>query len=258
MDCPILSIGLSGFLPMDHYRLGQCIAQAVDSLGRRAVLIVSGDLSHKLKDDGHYGYSPEGPGFDHQVTWAIAEGGLRSFRIMAGVLDGQTVESKFLSYEGVTGIGYGVAIFTITGPDENRRFGKQCEAMERTRLAEKKVSEDSWVKLARLSLETFVKTGKRLECLPDDLPTEMTGQIAGAFVSLRAHGQLRGCIGTTGPTTESVAWEIVQNAVSACARDPRFAPVGVNELDSLEYSVDVLGQPTVEQAAFLCKVQALT
>ena len=75
--------------------------------------------------------------------------------------------------------------------------------MERARLAEKKVSEDSWVKLARLSLETFV--------------------------SLHAHGQLRGCIGTTRPTTENVAWEIVQNAISACARDPRFTPVAVSE-----------------------------
>jgi len=92
-------------------------------------------------------------------------------------------------------------------------------------------------------LETFVKTGKRLERLPDGLPAEMTGQAAGAFVSLHAHGQLRGCIGTTGPTTESDAWEIVQNAVSACSRDPRFVPVGIEELDSLEYSVDVLGQP---------------
>lgn len=79
--------------------------------------------------------------------------------------------------------------------------------MEHARLAEKKVSEDSWVKLARLSLETFV--------------------------SLHAHGQLRSCIGTTRPTTENVAWKIVQNAISACARDPRFTPVAVSELNSL-------------------------
>lgn len=261
VDCPILRIGLSGFSPLDHYRLGQCIAQAVDTLGRRTVFIASGDLSHKLKDDGPYGYAPESPVFDRQVTQTMAEGdflqfltmdpalceqaaecGLRSFQIMAGALDGQAVESNFLSYEDVTGVGYGVATFIVIGPDENRQFGEQCEAMERTRLAEKKASEDSWVKLARLSLETFVKTGKRLEHLPDGLPAEMTGQTAGAFVSLHAHGQLRGCIGTTEPTTESVAWEIVQNAVSACTRDPRFVPVGVHELDSLEYSVDVLGQ----------------
>ena len=94
-----------------------------------------------------------------------------------------------------------------------------------------------------MSLETFVKTGERLDQLPNGLPVEKTDQADGAFVSLHVHGQLRGCIGTTGPTTESVAWEIVQNAVSACSRDPRFPPVTVAELDSLEYSVDVLGRP---------------
>ena len=262
VDCPILRIGLSGFSPLDHYRLGQCIAQAVENLGRRAVFIASGDLSHKLKDDGPYGFAPEGPEFDRQITEAMAAGdflrfltmdpalceraaecGLRSFQIMAGALDGQAVEAKLLSHEGVTGVGYGVATFTVTGLDEDRRFGKQCEELERARLAEKKASEDPWVKLARMSLETFVKTGERLNRLPEGLPAGMTTQAAGAFVSLHAHGQLRGCIGTTGPTTESVAWEIVQNAVSACARDPRFPPVTVSELDSLEYSVDVLGQP---------------
>ena len=262
VDCPILRIGLSGFSPLDHYRLGQCIAQAVEALGRRAVFVASGDLSHKLRDDGPYGYAPEGPVFDRRVTQAMVEGdflqfltmdpvlceraaecGLRSFQIMAGALDGRAVEAKLLSYEGVTGVGYGVATFAVTGPDEDRRFGAQCTELERARLAERKASEDPWVKLARLSLETFVKTGKRLEHLPEGLPAGMTEQAAGTFVSLHAHGQLRGCIGTTGPTTESVAWEIVQNAVSACAQDPRFPPVTISELDSLEYSVDVLGRP---------------
>ena len=261
VDCPILRIGLSGFSPIDHYRLGQCIAQAVETLGRKAVFVASGDLSHKLKDDGPYGFAPEGPEFDRQITGAMAEGdflrfltmdpalcdraaecGLRSFQIMTGALDGLDVEAKLLSYEGVTGVGYGVATFAVTGPDKNRHFGEQCVGLERARLAEKKALEDSWVRLARLSLETFVKTGERLERLPNGLPTEMIDQAAGTFVSLHAHGRLRGCIGTTGPTTESVAWEIVQNAVSACSHDPRFPPVTVSELDSLEYSVDVLGR----------------
>jgi len=261
-DCPILRIGLSGFSPLEHYRLGQCIAKAVDKLGRRAVFVASGDLSHKLKDDGPYGFAPEGPVFDEQVTQAMADGdflqfltmdsricdmaaecGLRSFQIMAGALDGLAVKPELLSHEGNFGVGYGVAVFTVTGPDEDRRFAAQCQAAERERLAERKAAEDPWVRLARLSLETFVRTGKPLDTLPEGLPVEMTGREAGAFVSLHAHGQLRGCIGTTGPTTESVAWEIVQNAVSACSRDPRFTPVTVSELDSLEYSVDVLGEP---------------
>ncbi|MBQ9478432.1 MAG: AmmeMemoRadiSam system protein A, partial [Selenomonadaceae bacterium] len=57
------------------------------------------------------------------------------------------------------------------------------------------------------------------------------------------NGQLRGCIGTIAPTRDSIALEIVQNAVSACSRDPRFSPVTVDELNELEYSVDVLGEP---------------
>ena len=262
VDCPILRIGLSGFSPLEHYRLGQCIARAVDALDRRTVFVASGDLSHKLKDDGPYGYAPEGPVFDRRVTQAMesgdflqfltmdaslcdraAECGLRSFQIMAGALDGLAVSPALLNYEGTFGVGYGVAVFTVTGPDENRCFARQCEEMERARLAERKAAEDPWVRLARLSLETYVRTGKQLDTLPDGLPGEMTSRAAGAFVSLHTHGQLRGCIGTTGPTTASVAWEIVQNAVSACSMDPRFAPVRADELDSLEYSVDVLGVP---------------
>ena len=262
VDRPILRLGLSGFSPMEHYRFGRCVAEAADALGRRAVFVASGDLSHKLKADGPYGYAPEGPVFDRRVTGAMesgdflqfltmdaalcdraAECGLRSFQIMAGALDGLAVDAKLLSYEGTTGVGYGVATFTVTGPDESRRFARQCEETARARLAERKAAEDPWVRLARASLETYVRTGKRLEKLPDGLPCEMTGRAAGAFVSLHVHGRLRGCIGTTGPTAESVAWEIVRNAVSACSRDPRFTPVRVDELDDLEYSVDVLGTP---------------
>ncbi|MBQ9348989.1 MAG: AmmeMemoRadiSam system protein A, partial [Oscillibacter sp.] len=112
-----------------------------------------------------------------------------------------------------------------------------------TRLSEKKAAEDPWVRLARLSLERRVRTGVRLDRLPDGLPEAMIKEAAGAFVSLHIRDQLRGCIGTTGPVQENVAWEIVENAVSAGTRDPRFPPVRAEELDSLEYSVDVLGAP---------------
>ena len=107
----------------------------------------------------------------------------------------------------------------------------------------RRAREDPWVRLARLSLETYVRTRRRLESLPDDLPQELTGQTAGAFVSLHVSGRLRGCIGTIAPTQVNVAREIMENAVSAGTRDPRFPPVQVGELDELEYSVDVLGEP---------------
>lgn len=172
-----------------------------------------------------------------------AECGLRSFQIMAGALDSLGVEPELLSYEGVTSVGYGVATFTVTGPDDDRRFAQQFGAIERARLAERRAAEDPWVRLARMSLETYVRTGRRLHILPQGLPLEMTGKAAGAFVSIHIHGRLRGCIGTTGPTTASVAWEIVQNAVAAGTRDQRFPSVVPDELDLLEYDVDVLDEP---------------
>ena len=46
-----------------------------------------------------------------------------------------------------------------------------------------------------------------------------------------------------GPTQESIAAEVAANAVSAGTRDPRFYPVQEEELEDLEYSVDVLLPP---------------
>lgn len=66
---------------------------------------------------------------------------------------------------------------------------------------------------------------------------------AGVFVSLKKHGQLRGCIGTISAVTGSIADEILRNAVSAGTDDPRFSPVTEKELDELVYSVDVLAEP---------------
>ena len=135
---------------------------------------------------------------------------------------------------------------------ESRRYAPVLQQARRTRLAEERTREDAWVRLARLSLETCVRTRRTLDKLPEGLPQELTDHTAGAFVSLHVDGRLRGCIGTIAPTRENVAWEIVQNAVSAGTRDPRFPEVQAQELDDLEYSVDVLGEPEpVDSAAQL-------
>jgi AmmeMemoRadiSam system protein A len=62
-------------------------------------------------------------------------------------------------------------------------------------------------------------------------------------VTIKKHGELRGCIGTISPVTNSIAEEICRNAVSSCAGDPRFDPVRPEELPDLQYSVDVLSPP---------------
>ena len=240
----IVRIGLSGLPLTDHYRFGQLLAQAVEETGTRAVLIASGDLSHKLQDYGPYGFAKEGPEYDRRIMDVCgraafgelldfdedfcdkaAECGHRSFVIMAGAFDGQAVKATSLSHQDVTGVGYGICTFYPQGPDESRHF------LDRS---------DAYVNLARASVESWVRDHKHLP-LPDGLPDEMLTRRAGAFVSLHRHGQLRGCIGTIMATQKNVAEEILQNAVSACSRDPRFVPVTPEELNSLEISVDVLG-----------------
>lgn len=262
--CPaarIVRIGLSGLSPLDHYQFGEAVREAAGKLGRRAAVIASGDLSHRLKESGPYGFSPEGPVFDREVTEAMREGdfgrflkipealadgagecGLRSFQIMAGILDGLAVEPRLLSYEGPFGVGYAVAAFRVTGEDPRRAFGEKIRR-ERLEKAEKERSGESEpVRLARLSLESRVREGRAVPPPPGTSP-EWLRRRAGVFVSLKKEGRLRGCIGTILPTEPSVAEEILANAVKAGTEDPRFPPVSEKELPLLVYSVDVLSRP---------------
>jgi MEMO1 family protein len=97
------------------------------------------------------------------------------------------------------------------------------------------------VKLAHQAVEVYVKEDRILPS-PRTLTPEMREK-AGVFVSLHERGELRGCIGTFGPTRENVAEEIIYNGISAATRDPRFEPVRPDELGELEISVDVLTEP---------------
>jgi len=106
----------------------------------------------------------------------------------------------------------------------------------------KKNNESAYVKLARETIENYVKFGKIISP-PQDLPDEMINKKAGVFVSLKKHGNLRGCIGTFMPTKENIAYEIIRSAISAAVDDPRFPPVTVSELNDLAISVDVLSSP---------------
>ena len=260
-DFKLVRIGLSGLPLTEHYALGQLIQKAAEKTGRRIVYVASGDLSHKLQEYGPYGFSPEGPQYDKRIMDVCSRGafgelfdfdesfcdkaaecGHRSFVMMAGAFDGVSVEAKQLSHEDVTGVGYGICTFYPTGKDENRHFLEQHLKALEMKLHNQAEQSDAYVKLARASLESYIRTGETIE-LPTDLPPEMRTTQAGAFVSIHKHGKLRGCIGTILPTTDCVAQEIINNAISASTRDPRFEPITEEELKWLEINVDVLGEP---------------
>lgn len=214
--------------------MGRIIERAAAHIGRKITIIASGDLSHKLLPEGPYGFVKEGPEFDARVTEMMKQGDLKAFRefppefrdrcaecglpgfiMLSGALENYHIRPEFLSYEGPFGVGYGVCVFHV---------------------------EDACVRLAKDSLEKYVRTRKKTE-IPADLPQWMLHEQAGVFVSLHKHGDLRGCIGTILPWSDCVAEEIITMAVEAGTQDPRFLPVTAAELDSLEYHVDVLSRP---------------
>lgn len=100
------------------------------------------------------------------------------------------------------------------------------------------------VALAAEAVEAFVRD-RRIIAPPADLFERHppAARRAAAFVCLKTRGLLRGCIGTTEPTRDTLAVEIIENAVAAATRDPRFAPVSLEELLELAVTVDVLSEP---------------
>lgn len=260
-DYKTVRIGLSGLPLSQHYMLGQCIQKAAELCGRNIVVIGSGDLSHKLKEDGPYGFQKEGPEYDSRIMEVMgaaafdqlfdfteefcdkaAECGHRSFVIMAGTLDRLAVKTEILSHEGTFGVGYGVCTFEVEGRAPERNFLRQYEEKIAEEAKRRKESEDAYVRLARQTIEAYIGERKQIS-IPRDLPEEMYESRAGVFVSLKEEGRLRGCIGTITPVQKNIAEEIIANAISASTKDPRFHPVQPDELDKLVYSVDVLGTP---------------
>ena len=229
--------------------------------GRKVAIVASGDLSHKLREYGPYGFEPEGPEYDARIMDVMgrasfgelldfdsrfcekaAECGHRSFVIMAGVFDGMSVKSSMLSHQDVTGVGYGICTFYPEAADDSRHFlDKKLSEIE-DELRTSREDSDEYVKLARDAIEAYVSRDITID-VPEGLPKEMTDNMAGAFVSIHKMGELRGCIGTISPTKVSVAKEIIDNGISAATKDPRFPEITKDELPWLDISVDVLGRP---------------
>lgn len=216
---------------------GALIYDEIEKSKESFIIIASGDLSHSLLDRGPYSFTEEGPKFDMFITNAIDSSdlasiselnysfvenahqcGYNSLLILSGALSRTDYKSKVLSYEGPFGVGYAVAEFETANNAQRSNH---------------------YVDLATKAVEYYVKNSRALP-VPDNTPDELLENRSGVFVTLYKDGQLRGCIGTIEPVQENIAYEIINNAISACSRDPRFYPVDVSELYDLEISVDVL------------------
>lgn len=244
----VVALGYS-FLPNDeHIRFGQCVRRAIEKLGRPVAFIASGDLSHRLKRDAPAGYNANAHYFDEEIVDAIHRGhtkrivevdqemrrqagecGYRSILVALGVAENSAPACEVISYEAPFGVGYLVAQLVAATADDSSSSSGASEIPA----------------LARRVIETFTATGKIID--PPEPLSDLLAARAGCFVSIKTHeGDLRGCIGTVEPLKDSLAEEIIVNAISAATRDPRFPPLRKEELPDVKYSVDVLSaaEPT--------------
>lgn len=232
----VVALGYSFLSNEDHLRFGACIKDAVEEFQRPVGFIASGDLSHRLKPHAPAGFNPGAHVFDEEVIDALranhpqrivaidhhlrklaGECGYRSMLVAIGASAGLPLSCEVMSYEAPFGVGYLVAQLINQPPA----------------LAEDLAG------LARHAVETFILSGHPPE-RPRDLG-ELLSARAPCFVCLKTlDGELRGCIGTIEPVKDTLAQEIVTNAISAAVSDPRFDPVREDELPNLHYSVDVL------------------
>lgn len=244
-DFKLVLIGPSTSTGKTHYRVGQALREAVDKLGRKAVLIGLTSLAN-LDEEGDAGEDfdkkiiniLEKAAFDELLNIPpdleedLTDYGLNSIRVLAGALDSRDVKGQVHSYFHDQEKGYCLASFEPANINETRSFLRPNEPSHPYAL------------LAREAIEKFVRD-KEVMAPPKNLDPGLFDKKSGVFVSLYKFDDLRGCIGTSLPTKESLAEEIIKNALTAASDDPRFYEVLPSELPYLEILVDVLDEPHI-------------
>ena len=92
------------------------------------------------------------------------------------------------------------------------------------------------LEIARDSIEGYLKTGKLLNFSESD---PELAKNSGAFVTLNEHGQLRGCIGYV-QAMKPLYQAVAEVAVEAAVNDPRFKPIGLEELNKIDIEISVM------------------
>lgn len=129
LETPIVTLSISALDYRSHFLLGRVSREACLGLGRKAVFVASGDLSHRLTRSAPAGYDPRGAEFDRLIVEiarsgdfdalyrldedlveAAGECGLRSIHALWGALKNGFLENTVLSYEGPFGVGYMVSL----------------------------------------------------------------------------------------------------------------------------------------------------
>jgi uncharacterized protein (TIGR00296 family) len=105
------------------------------------------------------------------------------------------------------------------------------------------------IRLARNTVKTYLETGKIVKA-PENTPRKLF-EHCGVFVTINSlkggEKKLRGCIGYPHPTSPLVE-AVIDSALSAATRDPRFYPLSLAELCNVVFEVSVLTPPEAVEA----------
>lgn len=257
-DFKAVRVSTSGLSLSDHYRFGQIIQEAVDRLGRKVVVVASGNLSHALRDNPNDQNAP-GPRYDKKVIKILQkanfgellsfkkeelrkaeECGHRCFCLLSGILDRLALAPKLLSYESVTGVGYLLMSYKPMGEDPSRAYLELYRTKRALEVQEERKNMDPYARLAYLAIERFVRSGKTLPLSLDVWPENFYSKRGAVFVTLKKDGEIRGCLGSIRPLKKNLGTEIIANAIAAASSDARFPRLRDEELPLVSISVDVV------------------
>jgi AmmeMemoRadiSam system protein B/AmmeMemoRadiSam system protein A len=234
-DVKIVPIILGGGETDAYKEIGHAIARALKELKREAVILASGDMTHREPQ-------ASARGKDMKAVEAML------------ALDEDELTRRYNDFH-ITMCAHGPVVTLIAAAKELGVTGAELVKYQTSGdttgeyeavvgyagVIFKKAGSHPIAALAKETVEAYVKSGKKPPP-PKDLTPEMKHQ-AGVFVSIHKKGELRGCVGTFEAQQKNVAEEIIANAISSATRDPRFEPITEDELKDLDYSVDVLTTP---------------
>jgi len=130
-------------------------------------------------------------------------------------------------------VGYGSVVLYQSPESEKKEKTEQKKGKEvGLRDSEKK----ELLKIARTTLERHIRNEKIPEFKPT---TDKLKEKRGVFVTLKKHGDLRGCIGYV-EGIKSVVEAVKENAINSSTNDPRFPPVQPSELKDIDIEITVM------------------
>ena len=217
-----------------YREIGLAIAGAVKELERDAVLIASGDMTHYEPQQSAEKKDREGI---ETILELDEEKLLKRVHELNISMCAYAPAATMIAAVKELGAGEAELVRYQTSGDTT---GDYSAVVGYAGIIIRKSAASPLVQLARQAVRAYVREGKRIK--PEKITVEMQER-AGVFVSIHKHHDLRGCIGTFDPVESNIAEEIISNAISSATRDPRFHPVTPDELDELDYSVDVLTTP---------------